>query len=119
MSQTIDTATVPKRALVNHIVAEARESNNWEEHIGTPRGIDADPEWHIDDVDDWEVDHHSDGRIVLWGTAEAEYNVRVARATRHHPAEYETHTTPIGVEIVADYSENHGLGEYSTRVEGL
>jgi len=105
-----ETTTLPKEPLVEHLVAEAYEGGI-EEHVGpTERGVDADVEWSLDDVDEWTVGYHGDGQIEAHGIVTGRYAVQERSATYNppgqaHPAEYRTETIEIGVTLVADWSE--------------
>lgn len=110
-----DTAEVPEGPLVDHIVATALEVGEYELTPQSPPGA-PEPEWSIDDVDDWDVDPDG-GKIKLHGETVAEYSVKVAPATRIQPPEYETRTMDVRVEVVAHWDEDGGLGGCTVRAE--
>lgn len=96
----IETVSVPKEALVEHIVGEALEYGVAEEHVGAPERGDFEIDYSIRDVDDWTVEIHDD-QITLQGMTEGSYQVQTLSARRNppgkaHPAEYEKRTVEIG-----------------------
>lgn len=117
-----DTASVPTDALVEHVLAEVREFGAFDSYVSPPeRGVEADVEWSLDDVFEWDV--ATDGEAIeLRGMTTAEYSVQTARAKRNppgaaHPAEYERRTVEIAVTVRADWSVGDGLGEYRVVAE--
>lgn len=122
---TNEVTRVPTQLLARHVLAEALEVGDLQEHVQSPiRGGDHDVEYSLRDVDDWNVD--TDGsEIVLSAVTEGDYQIKTARAvtnappSRCHPAEYESRSMPVGIVIRADWSAHDGLGEYTIEVEGL
>lgn len=59
-------------------------------------------DWSMNDVtpESCEVEMIDENIINVHDTIEASYSEQVSRRTRHHPAEYEHHTTPLHITIV-------------------
>lgn len=121
METETDSTKVPKGALVEHVIHLAEEFGEWEDHasVSPERGVDVDLDWSVHDVDDWTVDV-DDGGFELTGFCDGEYAVQTARARRNppgkaHPAEYETRTREVAVEIRVD-TENPPTGIWDCHV---
>jgi len=111
--ETPDTIDVPRELLINHLTTVAEESDDWTIYLGLPDGVE--PEWGLEDVEDWTVEVTSEGELRCFGEGEGTYSVQASRARynppeRAHPAEYKTETFRFMVDITTDWSEGFGIG---------
>lgn len=113
-------------SLAEHGWALALEAGQIEDHASSPpeRGAEAEIEWSIDDVGDWDADPDGDGELVLTGEATGSYQVKTADAVRNppgraHPAEYENRELDLAVSIRLDPAAHDGLGDATAVVEPL
>jgi hypothetical protein len=97
MSETVE---LPRDALGEHVREQIKLDSEIQEH--TRDGVDIDTWEHIDTATlkdlRWEDDD-----LHAWFESETTVSERVARATRHHPAEYRNHDADVLIGVVWDF----------------
>jgi len=98
--QDTETVALPRDALAEHVREQIKLDSDIREH--TREGVDIDTWEHIDTatLEDlrWE-----DGDLHAWFESETTVSEKIARATRHQPAEYRNHDADVLIGVVWDF----------------
>jgi hypothetical protein len=99
-----DTVELPRDVLGEHVREQIKLDSDIREH--TRDGVDIDTWEHIDTAT---LEHIAweDGNLHAWFESETTVSERVARATRHQPAEYRHHDADVLISVTWDFDPEH------------